>query len=137
MSEYYRHRLAQLQKLLDPGLRRMLLLSFVLHLIVPVILSGVLKITHKTPPPMPVYRVNLVNKPVKNPRAGRPDAAPAKKKTTSAESKPLAKKIPPKTKKTAPTKPVEKKAVPEKAVKAEVKPDKAAESSLQKRLAEM
>ena len=101
MSEYYRHRLRQLQKLLEPGLRRMLLLSFVLHLIVPIILSGVLKITHKTPK-LPVYRVNLVNKPVKDPRAGRPDAVPAKKKKKKKKvtPKPVAKKIPAKKKKT-------------------------------------
>ncbi|MCF6180238.1 MAG: hypothetical protein L3J63_12750 [Geopsychrobacter sp.] len=49
MSEHYRQHLRRLQSLLEPGLRRMLLISFALHLIVPVILSGVLEITHKTP----------------------------------------------------------------------------------------
>ncbi len=138
MSEYYRHRLRQLQKLLEPGLRRMLLISFVLHLIVPLLLSGVLKSTHKTPK-VPVYRVNLVNKPVKDPRAGRPDASPTKKKKTVkkktvAKQIPLkAKKVPVKTKQTVKTKPVVKKTAPVKSAK----PDKVAESSLQKRLAEM
>lgn len=136
MSEYYRHRLHQLQTLLEPGLRRMLLFSFVLHLIVPIILSGVLKSTHKTPK-IPVYRVNLVNKPVKDPRAGRPDAVPTKKKKT-VKPKPIAKKIPAKpkpvkTKKAVKSKPAAKKSPPVKTVK----PDKAAETSLQKRLAEM
>ncbi len=131
MSEHYRQRLRQLQSLLEPGMRRMLLLSFLLHLIVPVILSGVLKITHKTPK-VPVYRVNLVNKPVKNPQAGRPDAAPTAKKKAVKE-KAAAKKIPVKTTKTVKTKPVEKKVEPTKTIK----PDKTAVNSLEKRLAEM
>ena len=131
MSEHYRHRLHQLQKLLEPGLRRMLLFSFVLHLIVPIILSGVLKVTHKTPK-IPVYRVNLVNKPVKDPRAGRPDAVPTKKKK-AVKPKPVAKKIPAKPKKIVETKPVVKKSPPAKTVK----PDKTAEKSLEKRLAAM
>jgi len=131
MSEYYRHRLRQLQKLLEPGLRRMLLLSFVLHLIVPIILSGVLKVTHKTPK-VPVYRVNLVNKPVKDPRAGRPDAVRAKKKK-KVKPKPIAKQIPIKTPKTVKVEPPVKKSPPVK----KVQPVKTAETSLQKRLAEM
>jgi hypothetical protein len=137
MSEYYRHRLHQLQKLLEPGLRRMLLFSFILHLIVPVILSGVLKITHKTPT-IPVYRVNLVNKPVKDPRAGRPDAVPVEKKKI-AKPQPEATKIPAKPKKPVEPKPVVKKTQPVKTApppKA-VGPDKTAEKSLEKRLAEM
>ena len=133
MSEYYRHRLRQLQKLLEPGLRRMLLISFVLHLIVPLILSGVLKVTHKRPK-VPVYRVNLVNKPVKDPRAGRPDASPTKKKKKKTiKKKTVAKKVPSKAKKTVKNKPVAKKSPPLKTAK----PDKSAETSLQKRLAEM
>ncbi len=133
MSEYYRHRLHQLQKLLEPGLRRMLLFSFVLHLIVPIILSGVLKATHKTPK-VPVYRVNLVNKPVKDPRAGRPDAVlTKKKKKKKIKPKTVAKKIPAKPKKTVKTKPVVKKSPTVKTVK----PDKTAQKSLAKRLAEM
>ncbi len=135
MSEYYRHRLRQLQKLLEPGLWRMLLLSFVLHLIVPIILSGVLKITHRSPPPMPVYRVNLVNKPVKDPRAGRSDATPGKKKSVTPQ--PEAKKIPAKTIKPEKPKPVEKKVVPKKIAKPEVKPDKSAEKARNDILAEM
>ncbi len=131
MSEYYRHRLRQLQSLLEPGLRRMLFLSFVLHLIVPVILSGVLIATHRTPK-VPVYRVNLVNKPVKNPRAGRPDAAAVKKKK-KVKKKIAAKKIPLKKKKTVKTPAVKKKKPPVKKVKL----DKTAETDLQKRLAEM
>ncbi len=136
MSEYYRHRLRQLQKLLEPGLRRMLLLSFILHLIVPVLLTGVLKITHKTPQ-LPVYRVNLVNKPVKNPRAGRPDAAPTKKKKKPAPQ-PEVKKIPAKTPtavKSTPLPPKKPAAKPES--KPAIKPDKAEVSTLQQRLDEM
>ncbi len=132
MSEYYRHRRHQLHQLLEPGLRRMLLFSFVLHLIVPIILSGVLNATHKTPK-VPVYRVNLVNKPVKDPRAGRPDAVPTKKKKKKVTPKPVAKMIPVKPTKTVKTKPVVKKSPPVKTVK----PDKTAQKSLAKRLAEM
>lgn len=125
MSEHYRQRLRQLQSLLEPGLRRMLLLSFIFHLIVPVILSGVLKITHKTPQ-VPVYRVNLVNKPVKNPRAGRPDAAPSKKKKKTVKKK-AAKKI------AAKKAPVKKKAVKKspvaKAVPSKSTQEKAAKKS--------
>jgi hypothetical protein len=139
MSEYYRHRLRQLRKLLEPGLRRMLFLSFVLHLIVPVILSGVLKVTHERPR-VPVYRVNLVNKPVKDPRAGRPDASPIKQKKKKVKPKPAARKIPVARKvptKTVKPKPVPAKKVAPKVVKPKVKPDKTAETSLRKRLAEM
>ncbi|WP_020678258.1 TonB C-terminal domain-containing protein [Geopsychrobacter electrodiphilus] len=136
MSEHYRHRLHQLQSLLEPGLRRMLLISFLLHLIVPVILSGVLKVTHKTPQ-LPVYRVNLVNMPVKNPRAGRPDAAPSKRKEKPRViDKAEAVKIPARTVKKVPVKkatPTPKAAPVAKAVK----PDTAAADALQKRLAEM
>ncbi len=140
MSEHYRQRLRQLQSLLEPGLRRMFLLSLVLHLIVPIILSGVLKITHKTPK-LPVYRVNLVNKPVKNPRAGRPDAAPKAEKKKPVK-KVAAKKVPAKPTKTvkaAPPKktPAVKKVVPEKKPLAPAKPDTSAQEALQKRLAAM
>lgn len=148
----------RLPRLLEPGLRRMLLFSFLLHLLVPLILSGVLKITHKTPQ-LPVYRVNLVNKPVKNPQAGRPDAAPeTKKKPKPVEEKPAAVKIP--AKKTPPPapKPVAKKPPqpkmekkPEPVAKPEPKPapkpkptpksepkiDPAAQQNLTERLAEM
>jgi len=138
MSEYYRHRLRQLQQMLEPGLRRMLFISFLLHIIVPIILSGVLVITHKVPK-VPVYRVNLVNKPVKDPRAGRPDAVPQEKKQVE-KPKPVAKEIPAKTVKPVKTKSIEKKIAPVKAkpeVKPEVKVDKAAASTLQERLEAM
>lgn len=132
MPEHYRHRLRQLQSLLEPGLRRMLLLSFVLHLIIPLLLSGVLRLTHKTPH-LPVYRVNLVNLPVKNPRAGRPDAVPKHKKRKPAKQV-AAKTIPPKPSKTVKAEPVKK--APAKPV-AKAKPDKAAQQALQQRLAAM
>ncbi len=140
MSDYYRHRLRQLQKLLEPGLRRMLFLSFLLHLIVPVILSGILETTHRTPK-VPVYRVNLVNKPVKDPQAGRPDAVPVKKKKKKPVKKKVAvKKIPTKKSKAVKTAPVKKKRAPvvkKKVPTKSTKPDKTAETALQKRLAEM
>lgn len=69
----------------EPRLGRMLLASLGLHLVVLLlVLAGPL-----FPGPgrdqRPVYYVDLVNLPVKNPQAGRPDAAP---KTRKAEPRP-------------------------------------------------
>lgn len=58
----------------------MLLLSVAIHFLMPALYSGLLYFAPQKEKP-PVYRVNLVNKPVKNPQAGRPEAAPEKKKT--------------------------------------------------------
>lgn len=134
MPEHHRQ---QLRRLLEPGLRRMLLYSFLLHLIVPLILSGVLKISHKTPQ-LPVYRVNLVNKPVKNPQAGRPDAAPkTTKKPKPVEKKPAPVKVP--AKESPPPKPVKKKPPtpkPEKEPAPKPKPAPTPDPTAQKNLAE-
>jgi len=131
---------------LEPGLRRMLLVSFLLHLLVPLMLAGVLKMTHKTPQ-LPVYRVNLVNKPVKNPQAGRLDAAPTTtEKPKPVEEKPAAVKIP--AKKVPPPQPAEKQPPapkpetkplpkPKPAPKPAPKPDPAAQQNLAERLAEI
>lgn len=70
----------------EPGLARMVVVSFVIHLALLVLFSGVI-LPHAKTPPKPVYIVDLVNRPVKNPRSGRPDARP---KSTKAEPKPAA-----------------------------------------------
>lgn len=92
-----------------PGIGRMLLLSFTLHVVVFLIFGGFvvprIKENNK-----PVYYVDLINPPVANPRAGRPDAPavkkkiPAKKKAKPAIKKPPVKKPP--VKKTVPVKKV-------------------------------
>ena len=56
----------------------MLLLSVAIHFLVPALYSGLLYFVPQKEKP-PVYRVNLVNKPVKNPQAGRPEASPKEK----------------------------------------------------------
>ena len=72
----------------EPGFKRMLWLSVVIHFLVPALYSGVLYLSPPREKP-PVYRVNLINKPVKNPQAGRPEASPKKKKTVEkAKPKP-------------------------------------------------
>lgn len=58
----------------DPGLGRMVLASLVVHLLALALFSGVL-IPHLPKEVRPVYYVDLVHRPVKDPRAGRPDAA--------------------------------------------------------------
>jgi outer membrane biosynthesis protein TonB len=84
----------RLQARLEPGFKRMLLLSVAIHLLLPALYAGL----HYFSPPRqkpPVYRVNLVNKPVKNPQAGRPEAGPEKKKTVEkAKPKPVVKPKP-------------------------------------------
>jgi len=65
----------------------MLLLSVVLHFVLPILYSGLLYFTPDKAKP-PVYRVNLVNKPVKDPQAGRPEASAEKKKKTVKKAKP-------------------------------------------------
>ncbi|MEJ2700005.1 MAG: TonB C-terminal domain-containing protein [Desulfuromonadales bacterium] len=57
----------------DPKIGRMLLCSLGLHLVVVLIFAGVL-IPRFHREPRPVYTVDLVNLPVKNPQAGRPEA---------------------------------------------------------------
>jgi len=126
----------------------MLLVSLLLHLLLPV-LSYIPFFSPSAIEKPPVYRVNLVNKIVKNPQAGRPEATPVKKKpVVKPKSKPKPKPavkpkpipvkpkpVPPKPKpapKPAPVKP-----------KPEPKPDpkpaisKAQKNNLQKRLEQM
>jgi len=87
----------------EPGLGRMVAVSFVIHLVVFGILTGVL-LPRMVKPARPVYVVDLVNLPVKDPQAGRPDARPQPTKkeekpsppAPKPEPKPDAVKLPPK-----------------------------------------
>ena len=155
MEPSRKKRWQQLQSAFEPGFRQMLLVSLLLHLLLPV-LSFVPFFSQRAIEKPPVYRVNLVNKIVKNPQAGRPEATPVKKKpVVKPKSKPKPKPavkpkpIPPKPKsipvkpkpvppkpkpapKPAPVKPKpEPKPVPKPAI------SKAQKSNLQKRLEQM
>jgi len=81
-----------LQSAFEPGFRQMLLVSLLLHLLLP-ILSYLPFFSQQAIEKPPVYRVNLVNKIVKNPQAGRPEATPVKKKPV-VKSKPKPKPKP-------------------------------------------
>ncbi len=100
MEASRKQRWRQMQAVFEPGFKQMLLVSFLLHLLVPVLYFTPLFHHDMTKPP--VYRVNLVNKPVKNPQAGRPEAvkgeAKPAPKPTPPKPKPEAKPIPPKPK---------------------------------------
>jgi colicin import membrane protein len=139
-----KERWQQLQSAFEPGFGRMLLISLLLHLLVPVLYYSHL-FPHSSSVKPPVYRVNLVNKPVKNPQAGRPEAVPAKPKLQQkvapkpepAKPKPL----PPKP--VLPSKPAPKPEPAKPAPKAEPKPEakslvtKAQEKALQQRLEQL
>ena len=79
MESSRKQRWRQLQSVFEPGFKQMLLISVLLHLLVPILYYTPLFPKREIEKP-PVYRVNLVNKIVKNPQAGRPEAAPVKKK---------------------------------------------------------
>jgi len=79
----------------NAGIGRMFVLSFILHVLMFALLGGFL-VPRFEKPQKPVYYVDLMNKPVAKPRAGRPDA-PVKKKTPP-KKKPEVKKTPPATK---------------------------------------
>lgn len=70
----------------------MLLLSVAIHFLVPMLYSGILYFSPAKEKP-PVYRVNLVNKPVKKPQAGRPEASSKKKKKAVKKAKPKPKPV--------------------------------------------
>ena len=155
MEPSRKQRWQQLQSAFEPGFRQMLLVSLLLHLLLP-ILSYLPFFSHQAIEKPPVYRVNLVNKIVKNPQAGRPEATPVKKKPV-VKSKPKPKPkpkpavkpkpIPPKPKpipvkpKPVPVKPKSKKVKPKPVAKKKPQPKpavtKAQENSLQKRLEQM
>jgi len=79
MDSFRKQRWQQLQSVFEPGFKQMLLVSIMLHLLLPVLYYSPFFPQHEIEKPL-VYRVNLVNKPVKNPQAGRPEATPVKKK---------------------------------------------------------
>lgn len=134
MESSRKQRWKQLQSLFEPGFRRMLLVSFLLHLLLPVLYHASW-FPSKDPIKPPVYRVNLVNKIVKNPQAGRPEAVVTKKK---AKPKPKP-KVKPKPK-PIPVKPKPKaKPKPKPVSKPEPKPkvSKSQDDALQKRLEQL
>jgi len=152
MDSSRKQRLRQLQSLFEPGFRRMLVVSFLLHLLLPAIYNVSFFGKERVKPP--VYRVNLVNKPVKNPQAGRPEATVQKPKSKpKAKPKAKPKPIPPKPKpkpkpvkpKPVPAKPkskpepVKPKPVPKPTPKPTAKPavSKAQEDALQQRMDEL
>jgi outer membrane biosynthesis protein TonB len=79
MESPRKQRWQQLQSVFEPGFKQMLLISVLLHLLLPILYYAPFFPKRAIEKP-PVYRVNLVNKIVKNPQAGRPEAAPVKKK---------------------------------------------------------
>ncbi len=161
-----KQRWQQLQSVFEPGFRQMLLVSLLLHILLPILYFSPW-FPKREPAKPPVYRVNLVNKIVKNPQAGRPEAvskqtqpapepAKAEPKPVPPEPKPEAIPIPPKPKpeppkpkpqpkpepkKPEPKKPEPKKPEPKKPEpkKPEPKPavSKAQENALQKRLEQL
>ena len=95
MESSRKQRWRQLQSAFEPGFKQMLLLSLLLHLLIPVLYYTPLFPKSEIRKP-PVYRVNLVNKPVKNPQAGRPEAVPAQKKPKPAPKPEVKQEIKPK-----------------------------------------
>jgi outer membrane biosynthesis protein TonB len=166
MEASRKQRRQQLQSVLEPGFSRMLLISLLLHFLLPILYYSPLFPEREVEKPL-VYRVNLVNKIVKNPQAGRPEASTEKIKTepkpevkvqpkpVTPKPEPAAVKIPAKETPKPVVKPepkTEEKVIKpepkpepkpvEKVVKPEPKPQptgptKAAEESLQQRLAKM
>jgi len=151
MESPRKQRWQQLQSVFEPGFKQMLLISVLLHLLLPILYYSPFFPKRAVEKP-PVYRVNLVNKIVKNPQAGRPEAAPVKKKPVvkpkpkpkpkpavkpkpipvkpKAIPKPKPKPVPVKPKPVPKAEPVKKKPQP----KAKPAVSKAQENTLQKRL---
>jgi outer membrane biosynthesis protein TonB len=148
MESSRKQRWRQLQSVFEPGFSRMLLISLLLHILLPVLYFTPL-FPKSAPLKPPVYRVNLVNKPVKNPQAGRPEAtatqkpAPPKPKPKPAvKPKPIPPKPKPEPPKPKPKpKPEPPKPKPKPAVKPKPEPkpsvSKAQENALQKRLEQL
>jgi colicin import membrane protein len=147
MESPRKQRWQQLQSVFEPGFKQMLLISLLLHLLLPVLYYSPFFPKRAIEKP-PVYRVNLVNKIVKKPQAGRPEAAPVKKKPkpvvkpkpkpkpavkpkpVPVKPKPAPKPVPVKPKAAPKAKPVTKKPEP----KPKPAVSKAQEKSLQQRL---
>lgn len=134
----------------DPRFRRLLLASLGVHLVVVLLFSGIFFPGFKRDM-RPVYHVDLVNLPVMNPQAGRPDARPepgpgkpatpepVKASPPPALPKPAAKPDTVKLAKPEPAKPaaVQPKKPEAAPVKAKEKPTAAEEKALQERLRQM
>ena len=114
MDSSRKQRWRQLQSLIEPGFKRMLVVSLLVHLLLPFLFNISFFSKERVKPP--VYRVNLVNKPVKNPQAGRPEATQVKKPKPA--TKPRPKPVPVKPKPV----PVKPKPVPVKPKPVPVKP---------------
>ncbi|MHB1398564.1 MAG: TonB C-terminal domain-containing protein [Trichloromonadaceae bacterium] len=78
----------------EQGLRRTIILSLVLHLLVLALFAGDFLPRRKVDE-RPVYVVDLLNLPVKDPQAGRPDAAREPQKTPDKSPEPPAAAAPP------------------------------------------
>ena len=78
----------------EQGLRRTIILSLVLHLLVLALFAGDFLPRRKLDE-RPVYVVDLLNLPVKDPQAGRPDAAREPQKTPDKSPEPPAAAAPP------------------------------------------
>ena len=146
MDSSRKQRWKQLQSAFEPGFRRMLVVSLLLHLLLP-ILYHTPWFPKRDPVKPPVYRVNLVNKPVKNPQAGRPEAVVTKRKPKpKAKPKPVPVKPKPVPVKPKPKPKPEPKPSPKPEVKPEPKPapkpepekvSKVQENALQQRLEQL
>ena len=75
MESSRKQRWQQLQSTFEPGFRRMLLVSLLLHLLLPILYHFDWFPKKETVKP-PVYRVNLVKKIVKKPQSGTNEADP-------------------------------------------------------------
>lgn len=78
----------------EQGLRRTIVLSLLLHLLVLALFAGDFLPRRKVDE-RPVYVVDLLNLPVKDPQAGRPDAAREPQKTPDQSPAPAATAAPP------------------------------------------
>jgi outer membrane biosynthesis protein TonB len=134
----------------DPRFGRLVLASLGVHLAVVLLFSGVWMPRFQRDL-RPVYHVDLVNLPVMNPQAGRPDARPEPAKSPAKPAAPEPVKAPPpappkpkakpetvKVAKSEPVKPAIQPKKPEAAkVKANEKPSAAEEKALQERFRQM
>jgi len=122
MNSPRKQRWQQLQAAFEPGFKKMLVVSLLLHLLVPILYYSPF-FSKKAVKKPPVYRVNLVNKIVKNPQAGRPEATVKKKKPqTKKKIKAKPKPKPAVKPKPIPVKPKSKPKSKPKVVKPKVKP---------------
>ncbi len=158
MHSLRKQRRLQLQSVFEPGFKQMLVVSLLLHLLLPALYYAPFFPRSEIQKP-PVYRVNLVNKPVEKPQAGRPEAAvtkaaPKPKPQAAVKPKVEPKPLPPKPKpkpkpipaqpqpqpkpepKPAVKQPAAKKAAPQ-PQPAETGPSRAQKSALEQRLEQL